>query len=110
MRMQDQVTDERLSLDAAIGHAVEVGKQQAADLERRLAQAFGQVERAQADLRSYADQDGITEEARTVAEDFLRTTDELRADAGALLHRQRDTLDTFNIAFFGRTGAGKSSL
>ncbi|QKT10941.1 GTPase [Rhodococcus sp. W8901] len=26
------------------------------------------------------------------------------------LHRQRETLSTFNIAFFGRTGAGKSTL
>ena len=98
------------SLEAAIAHAVDVGKRQAADLERRLAQAFAEVERAQEDLRSYAEQNHLAEEPRTVAADFLRTTDELRADAEALLHRQRDSLDTFNIAFFGRTGAGKSSL
>jgi predicted GTPase len=105
----DQMTGDQ-NLEAAIAHAVDVGRREAENLERRLQSAFREVERGQEELHVYADTDGLTQEARTVAADFLRTTGELQADVADLLHRQRETLDTFNIAFFGRTGAGKSSL
>lgn len=104
------MTDAQDSLEAAIAHAVDVGRRSAADLDRRLRSAFAHVEGGQRELRTYADQEHLAEDARTVAEDFLRTTTELHGDASDLLRRQQETLGSFNIAFFGRTGAGKSSL
>ncbi|MEO6277658.1 hypothetical protein [Roseateles sp.] len=45
-----------------------------------------------------------------IVEAFRREVEEKRTRLAQLIKRQRLGLDTFNIALFGRTGAGKSSL
>jgi len=102
--------DDGTSLAAAIREAVTVGKSAAAEIRSDLDRAFGIVAERQADLDHYCRQPGLSAAARDVAEKFLKTTGELRQDVDDLLARQSATLDTLNIAFFGRTGSGKSSL
>lgn len=104
------VTTHTEDLAEAIAAAVRDGMEAADDLEERLTTAFSKTLERHKDLRAYASEPRLSEEARDAAATFLENTDGLRRDTAALLERQKATLDEFNIVFFGRTGAGKSSL
>jgi predicted GTPase len=97
-------------LGTAIEDAVVVGKEAADELSACLGVAFAEVTQGHEELRRFARQRALSPESRAVAHRLIDTSEQLRTDVDELLARQRDNLESFNIAFFGRTGAGKSSL
>lgn len=98
------------ALATAIDEAVTSGEEAAERLARQLKKAFSGTKRHRRDLEAYVKREDSGESASQVAAEYLQVTSALEHDANALLERQRATLGTFNIAFFGRTGTGKSSL
>jgi GTP-binding protein EngB required for normal cell division len=95
------------ALEAAVAHAVSESLDAITDYQRRVDDALTALEGVA--VRARAGVAGDTS-ANEVVEAFWKELQSTRTEAADLFDRQRKVLGTVNIALFGRTGAGKSSL
>ncbi len=95
------------ALEAAVARAVSESLGAVTDYQRRVDEALTALEGAA--VRARAGVGGDTS-ANEVVEAFWKELQATRTEAADLFDRQRKVLGTVNIALFGRTGAGKSSL
>ena len=105
-------TDE-MPLDAAVDVAIEKGKRAAAELQERVGEVVEKLRATRDPLRPWAAWTSPSGERQTTsaaAERFIALIDGKDREIASAFSRQRKSLETFNIVFFGRTGAGKSSL
>ncbi len=79
------------------------------DLARVMARVGQLTDLLRASSERAKQRHGSSDEA-AITERFAEELDERSADIGDLFERQANVCRTFNIVFFGRTGAGKSSL
>jgi predicted GTPase len=99
------------SLEAAIGRAVKEGQETAADLQSRFEVIRAQLAQAVEAVGPWAGSSSIGgQDAGGAAAAFCKLVLERNEEIQRLFKRQRDSLGTVNLVFFGRTGAGKSSL
>lgn len=94
-------------LEAAVARAVGESLSALSEYQRLVNQALTTLEEVAVQARKSA---GTDANANEVVEAFWRELQAARTEASDLFDRQRDALATVNIALFGRTGAGKSSL
>ncbi|GIE28623.1 hypothetical protein Ait01nite_016680 [Actinoplanes italicus] len=96
----DELTSEVVSFEEAVGSAVQQGQAELARLDALAGELVRVFERAQ--------------RAGPPASELITRLDGFTAGFPARLRRhldrERESLGTFNIAFFGRTGVGKSTL
>ena len=106
VRAEPQVVEEgTAALLAAVRDAVAAGRKESARLERVVSTGLEHIEELGLTLSApNGDQTARTSQA------FLDLAEAARRQLSEHFERQRDVLGTFNIALFGRTGAGKSSL
>ena len=105
--MAAEVPHSTSSLEEAVARAVREGLAEAQALERSVAGSAQLLRQVAARVRPWC-QRPEDEEDPFVA--FGQIAHAGGSDLEDLFARQRKVLSTFNIAFFGRTGAGKSSL
>ncbi len=105
-----QIEDEAVpqeALEVAVARAVTKSLGAIIDYQRRVDEALAALEGVAARARVGV---GGDTNANKVVEAFWKELQATRAEAADLFDRQRNVLRTVNIALFGRTGAGKSSL
>lgn len=95
------------ALEAAVGRAVSESLGAITDYQRRVDEALTALEGVAVRARTGVAGDTSANE---VVEAFWKELQATRTEAADLFDRQRKVLGTVNIALFGRTGAGKSSL
>lgn len=100
--MAEDEIDERL--DRAVQAAIKAGEQEAVRLQQIVEQADVLLQSAGRHYLRWS------QPGETVLQDFSDMTVEAAAELREAFARRRQLLGTFNIAFFGRTGAGKSTL
>jgi tRNA U34 5-carboxymethylaminomethyl modifying GTPase MnmE/TrmE len=106
-RQAEPVRSGKGAFEAAVRSAVVQSLDAVHDLEVKVNAALSAIEDVIAHARLEVGRDNC---AMEVVDDFQREIDVARNDARDLFIRQRAVLTTVNIALFGRTGAGKSSL
>lgn len=94
-------------LEAAIASAVTESLVAITDYQRSVDGALNALEGVAVRARSGV---GADTSANEVVDAFWKELQATRSEAADLFDRQREVLSTVNIALFGRTGAGKSSL
>ncbi len=95
-----------MDLTSAVRRAVDVGIEEARRLETDVNDVVGA-------LRALASATGgaaPSASAPPIARAFSESVSAVSEETSSLFERQFRALSTYNIAFFGRTGAGKSSL
>ena len=92
---------------AALEEAVRAGQARGAEIRAVVDDALADMSAAVDDIR-VGDLEG-QDEARQVAERFKFVFEKARGDLDSLFSRQEERLASFNVVFFGRTRAGKSS-
>lgn len=97
----------RAKLEAAVAHAVAQSLAAITDYQQRVDEALSALEEVAARASVGV---GSDTSANEVVEAFSKELQATRTEAADLFDRQRKVLGTVNIALFGRTGAGKSSL
>lgn len=95
-----QQSREATEFDRAIAGALAAGRDEMAQLD-----ALGE-----AAIGSYTISLPAGDELGVLLQEVVSATDVFTEKVRAHLSEQRDVLSTFNVAFFGRTGAGKSTL
>lgn len=95
------------ALEAAVARAVSESLGVVAGLQAQVDAALGALEGVTVRARTGV---GADKSASEVVETFWRELQSSRAEAADLFERQRKVLGTVNVALFGRTGTGKSSL
>lgn len=93
----------RTHLSRAIEQAIIDGRSEADALRSRVDAALKTLQDAAGELPS-------TEDANDPVWQFKQFSQEATSDLDRVFQRQVEALGEFNIVFFGRTGAGKSSL
>lgn len=106
MQIEDEDVPQE-ALEVAVARAVTKSLGAIIDYQRRVDEALAALEGVAARARVGV---GGDTNANKVVEAFWKELQSTRAEAADLFDRQRNVLRTVNIALFGRTGAGKSSL
>ena len=91
-------------LEAAIDTAVAEGRREIDRLEGQVSTLLDRFEQASMRLRRW------DSSPTSSAAALITMADDVVKDVGLHFERQRSILETFNIVFFGRTGAGKSTI
>jgi predicted GTPase len=102
-----------LTLSEAVDYAVREGQRAADELSHTVDAVTDQLRQSAEALRPWAD--WKTKERNDVisvgvAQRFAIHVEEKNKEIRTLFERQREALAKFNVALFGRTGAGKSTL
>jgi predicted GTPase len=101
----------KATLQEAIDRAVKEGLQAAGEMEDNFDQIGSELQKAIDALLPWVARDKQGQrQSKGAAAVFIGALSSSRADIKELFSRQRANLSTVNLAFFGRTGAGKSSL
>jgi len=77
------------------------------ELRGGVAEAFNSLESVSAKAKAHT---GNDQNANDAIRSFEKELRQIHAEASSLFERQRNVLQNVNIALFGRTGAGKSSI
>lgn len=108
--MKKQQPLRKMTLQEAIDHAVKEGLRAANALEDDFAQLGAELQKAINALLPWVAREQDQQQSKGAAAVFTRALSASQGDIKELFSRQRANLATVNLAFFGRTGAGKSSL
>lgn len=101
-----------VSLKTAIDSAVSTGLKEMTGLEKEIKGVFDEIKKSTTLIDEWLKKSTDTTEdrQRNSSANLLRILKDKQADISVLVNKQKENLKTFNIALFGRTGAGKSTL